>query len=286
VSAFAIRPMTPADVAIAVGLARAEGWHDRTRFFDLVFRTATCSALVGEVDGRVVATGMATVNGRVGWLGGLMVDSASRRRGYGQAMTEELIRRLQVAGCLTLSLEATEAGRPMYERMGFRIETRYHQLESGHLTEAPEAPQGATLRPLEPADFAAIVALDSQATGEDRVEPLRVLVEMNGGWVLERKGSGRPEPALAGFLLPAERAYGAIVAPRFEDGLFLLDLHRSIVPEGGSVRAGIPHEHGAAWAELENRGWVETWQAPRMLLGDPIDRRPEWIWGQINSAMG
>jgi hypothetical protein len=87
-------------------------------------------------------------------------------------------------------------------------------------------------------------------------------------------------------LLPAERAYGAIVAPRFEDGLYLLDLHRHIVPAGAHVRAGIPDEHAAARRELQARGWQETWQAPRLLLGPDVPWRPEWIWGQINSAMG
>ena len=101
-----------------------------------------------------------------------------------------------------------------------------------------------------------------------------------GGWVLEREG------AVCGFLLPAERAYGAIVAPLFEDGLFLLDLHRHIVPVGGHVRAGIPDEHEAAWRALAARGWQETWKAPRLLLGPDVEWRPEWIWGQINSAMG
>jgi hypothetical protein len=31
---------------------------------------------------------------------------------------------------------------------------------------------------------------------------------------------------------------------------------------------------------------VETWQAPRYLLGPDVPWRPEWIWGQLNSAMG
>ncbi len=130
------------------------------------------------------------------------------------------------------------------------------------------------------ADLPAVIALDRAATGEDRSVPLRVLAESWGGYVLERGDS------LAGFLLPAERAYGAVVAPRWEDGLFLLDLHRTLVPEGAGVRAGIPHEHEAAWRELAKRGWTETWLAPRMLLGPSIEWQPEWIWGQINSAMG
>jgi hypothetical protein len=179
----------------------------------------------------------------------------------------------------------------MYERMGFRLVTHYHQIQADHLPEPPAEPAGAHVRRLEPADLPAVFALDRLATAEDRSVPLRVLAEIGaesrgggtvelGGWVLERDG------AISGFLLPAERAYGVIVAPRFDDGLFLLDLHRHVVPAGAHVRAGIPDEHAAAWRELQALGWQETWQAPRLLLGPDIPWRPDWIWGQINSAMG
>jgi hypothetical protein len=207
-------------------------------------------------------------------------------------MTEELIRRLRAAGCETLSLEATDAGRPLYERLGFRMTTCYHQLEAGHLAEPPATPAGTRVRRLEPTDIPDVSELDRQATGEDRRVPLAALAE-SGGWILEDDSAGpRPDPnaaaprGLRGFLLPAERSYGAVIAPRFEDGLFLLDLHRSIVPGDGHVRAGIPHEHEAGWRELEARGWRETWRAPRFLLGPEPAWRPAWIWGQVNSAMG
>jgi ribosomal protein S18 acetylase RimI-like enzyme len=278
------RAMTPADAPVAVAWARAIGWRDRTRFYEFVLRVPTCRVLVGESGGRVVATGTAVDQGSVGWLGGLVVDPEWQGRGFGRAMTEELIRGLQDAGCETLSLEATEQGRPMYERLGFRTETTYHQLEAGRADGAPPLPTGARLRPMDPSDLPAVFDLDREATGEERREPIRVLLEMNGGWVLERQDAC--ERTLAGFLLPAERGYGAVIAPRFEDGLFLLELHRTVVPEGATVRAGIPDAHEAAWRELESRGWRETWRAPRMLLGPVPEWRPDWIFGQINSAMG
>ena len=271
--------MTADDVGAAVALARAQSWRDRRTFYDFVLRTPSCQPLVGTIDGRVVATGLATVSLPVGWIGAIVVAAEERRRGLGRAMTEEICARLRAAGCATLSLEATDAGRPLYERMGFRLVTHYHQIQAGHLDEAPVPPGGSRVRRLEPADLPDVFALDRQATGEDRHVALEILAQI-GGWVLE------DDDGLRGFLLPAERAYGAIVAPRFEDGLCLLDLHRHIVPAGAHVRAGIPDEHAAAWRELQARGWQETWQAPRLLLGPDIPWRPEWIWGQINSAMG
>ncbi len=277
-----LRPMTPADVDAAVSLARAQGWRDRRRLYDFVLRVSTCQPLVGLLGERVIATGLATANGPVGWLGSLVVDAAFRGRGIGRAMTEELCARLRASGCVTLSLEATDEGRPMYERMGFRQITSYHQLEAERLADPPALPDGATVRRLEPADLPAVCELDRQATAEDRHVALAVLAQIADGWVLERSG------APCGFLLPAERAYGAVVAPRFDDGLYLLDLHRHIIPAdaGAHVRAGIADEHSEGWRELQARGWRETWRAPRLILGPAPDWRPDWIWGQINSAMG
>jgi GNAT superfamily N-acetyltransferase len=290
-----LRDLTPADVDAAVALATAQGWRDRRRFYDLVLKTSTSRARVGTVNGSIIATGIATANGPVGWLGGIVVDARFRERGYGRAMTENLIELLRAAGCSTVSLEATNAGRPMYERMGFRLVTHYHQLEAGHLDVAPDPPAGTRVRELAAADLPAIIELDRAATGEDRTAPLTVLAQA-GGWVLEDAAAtagggtsgtgGAVGNSIRGFLLPAERSYGAVIAPRFEDGLFLLDLHRSVVAADSHVRAGIPSEHMAAVHELQSRGWKETWQAPRLLLGPDVPWRPEWIWGQINSAMG
>ena len=281
IDGFEIRDMTETDVDAAIAIARAQGWRDRRRFYDFVLRTSTCRPVAGLAGGRLVATGLATANGPVGWLGAIVVDSDLRRRGIGRAVTESLCAWLREAGCRTISLEATDAGRPMYERMGFRLVTVYHQLQADHLPDPPPVPEGATVRRFEGADMPAVIELDRLATAEDRSVPLAVLAETgDGGWVLEREG------VLRGFLFPTERAYGPIVAPRLEDGLFLLDLHRHVVPAGAHVRAGVPHENAAGWQELAARGWLETWQAPRYLLGPDVQWRPEWIWGQLNSAMG
>ncbi|MGD0017777.1 MAG: GNAT family N-acetyltransferase [Candidatus Limnocylindrales bacterium] len=280
---FQIRAMTGADVDAAVELALAQGWRDRRLFYDIVLRTPSCLPLVGTIDGRVVTTGLGVVSLPVGWIGAIVVAADERRRGFGRAMTEEICARLRAAGCATLSLEATDAGRPLYERMGFRLGTCYHQLQAGHLDDRPVPPQGARVRMLARPDLPAILELDRLATGEDRSAALEVLAE-SGGWVLmdEEGQSAR----LRGFLLPAERAYGAVIAARPEDGIYLLDLHRYLVPAGAHVRAGVPHENAAGWGKLEARGWRETWRAPRMLRGPDVAWRPEWIWGQINSAMG
>jgi hypothetical protein len=282
-TAFQIREMAPADVDAAVDLALAQGWRNRRAFYALTLRTRACQPLVGVLGSRVVATGLATVGTPVGWLGAVIVDEEVRGCGYGRAMTEELRRRLRAAGCETLALVATAAGQPLYERMGFRIATHYRQMEGDHLAAAPEAPDGSRLRPMTPADLTRVLELDRLATAEDRRDVLTELAAV-GGWVLE--DTAGPAAGLRGFLLPSDRAYAAIVAPGFRDGLCLLELHRHLAAPDGHARAAIPDEHPAAWRELEARGWRHTWLAPRMLDGPDVLWRPTWIWGLINSAMG
>ena len=153
VEVLEIRDLTRTDIDVAVALASAQGWRDRRRFYELVLRTSTSRPRVGTVGDCIVATGIATANGAVGWLGGIVVDARFRQRGYGRAITDDLIRLLRAAGCSTFSLEATNAGRPMYERMGFRVTTHYHQLDAGHLDGLPDPPAGTRVRRLDADDL-------------------------------------------------------------------------------------------------------------------------------------
>ena len=65
--------------------------------------------------------------------------------------------------------------------------------------------------------------------------------------------------------------------PRTEDAL---------EERGGRVRVGLLSDNEAGLALLERDGLRPIWSAPRMVLGEPLDWRPDWIWGQLNHAIG
>jgi hypothetical protein len=184
---------------------------------------------------------------------------------------------LESAACRSLVLVATDLGRPMYERLGFREQTRYHMFAGDALDEAPVPPRGATMRPIRPSDLDVLEALDRQATGERR----RPLIEAyaGSGWLLEDEG-------LRGYLLPTHRGNGALVARRPEDAICLLDLHRHLAPKDGRVWAGLLAENEAGRCLLAERGWYERRTFPRMIRGLEPAWRPDTIWGQFNHAMG
>src|SRR4029079_2296954 len=93
-----IRPMLAADIGQATQVILDGGWSDRAVFFEWAVEHPTCFPLVAEADGRVVGTGVATVNGRVGWVGAIFVAEDRRRNGLGSALSLAVVEELQRRG--------------------------------------------------------------------------------------------------------------------------------------------------------------------------------------------
>ncbi|MGW2397184.1 N-acetyltransferase family protein [Kitasatospora sp. NPDC001664] len=58
----------------------------------------------------------------------VITDPAHRRQGHGEAVTRALITALQEAGCASVELNATAAGLPLYEKLGFTPAAHYLTL--------------------------------------------------------------------------------------------------------------------------------------------------------------
>lgn len=280
-TAFEIRDMTAADIGPAVELLHSGGWDDRRPFLELMLATPNCQPLVGTMDGSVVATGQGVVNGPVGWVGSIFVDARLRRQGLGRAMTEHVCGALKSAGCRTLALIASDLGRPIYEKMGFRIDAMYQIHEAAPLGAAPTPPPGTVLRRMRLADVDRVGALDFRATGEDRRALLGALADR--GWLLET-GAGAE---VLGFLVSIQAESAALVAPDPADAACLLDLLRYLANGRTQVvRAAAASGHPAGRRLLAQWGWTPAFETPRMLRGPAPAWRPTLIWSLLGFAFG
>ena len=274
-----IRPMLTVDVATAADALRRGDWGDREAFFRFATGHPNCRPILAERDGEIVGTGVATVSGRVGWVGTIWVAPALRRRGLGQAITEAVIEELEGSGCRTLVLVATEAGRPVYERLGFEILTHDHALvASGPGTGRTLSVADPSVRRFVPTwDLDAAASLDGWATGEDR----RHILATCDGWVV-----GGALGEVTAFTLRSPFGGVATVARAASDALRLFDLRRREAGPEGRVRAGVLDENAAGLERLVAEGWTEVWSGPRMSRGEPLDWTPTGIWSQFNHALG
>ncbi len=104
-----IRPFLEADEAAVIALWEACGltrsWNDPRK--DVARKLAVQREwfLLGEEDGRVVASVMAGYDGHRGWVNYLAVAPGARLRGHARALMAEVERLLAAAGCPKINLQ-------------------------------------------------------------------------------------------------------------------------------------------------------------------------------------
>jgi GNAT superfamily N-acetyltransferase len=181
-------------IATDAELDRLGGMFERTHFHPALASACRFAreALAGEVfvaarDGELLGASGCASFGASGWIGAVAVVPEARRAGLGHALTDAALTWLRDSGMATIHLHATEMGRPIYERLGFVAEGTCVSL--GGSRRRPRRFPG--VRPARPGDLAAALALDREATGEDRTGLLAAL------WPQSAPGEDRPGPTPA-----------------------------------------------------------------------------------------
>lgn len=280
-----IRRMTLADVDRTADAMLREGWGDRRVKLRFVADHPECAPLIAEADETIVGTGVGTFNGPVAWIGTIWVDPDWRRRGLGRALTIATMEAGEAAGCRTFVLVATRVGQPLYEGLGFEVQTWYRIKEAAGLG-PPPWPGAATgtarpARPFRPSDLSVMAALDRAATGEDRRHLLTAFASPETTLCVERV-----DGSLGGFAVRAPWGGGATIAPDPDDAMAVLTARRLAAGPGKRVRAGLLGDNEAGLDRLSAAGWTDVWQAPRMIRGPMPDWNPSAIWGQFDHAVG
>ena len=155
-----IRALTPADHAACVALSRDRDWPPEEHKWRLLLEVGEGYGIDdpdGGLAGSVVLTRYAP--GAVA-ISMMLVAARRERQGLG---TRLMAHALERAGDGPVFLYATELGRPLYERLGFRTAVTSTMLIGRYRGAADGASRAAT-----EADRGAIRALDAAALGVDR----------------------------------------------------------------------------------------------------------------------
>lgn len=270
--------MTPADAEPTADAIHRSGWGARHAKMAFVASHPECRPFVADADGTIVGSGVTTVNGPVGWIGTIWVDPAWRGRGLGKALTMATVEAAEAAGCMTLLLVATDAGRPLYEPLGFVVQANYRILEAPGLAAGRTDPR---VRAYQPSDLPTIIALDAAATGEDRAHLLRAFASPE-----TTRCVVRADGSVGGFLLRPPWGGGATIVPDPDDALALLHARRAAATPDKRVRAGLIDVNEDGIGRLQAAGWTDAWGAPRMIRGEMPAWQPNAIWGQFDHAVG
>jgi hypothetical protein len=276
----AVRPARADELGPVAAALRSAGLGANVgRLLEFPYGSSSGEVLVAVNDSHVVGGAAVAGFGPTGWIGALGVLGSQRRRGIGTALTDAAVAWLRDHGAQTTLLYATEAGRPVYQRLGFVVEGEARAWRDV----APPAGGSPTpgVRALTPHDSGAVRALDASATGEDRGTVFDALGPLDGaaGIALERGGR------LAGSALSSPWGLGpSVVAEDAEAGLALLSALRRM--RGGPLTVSLPDANGAASAALRAWGLRPINQATRMRLGPAPAYDPARVFGMFNLFWG
>lgn len=138
-ASVAIRPAKEQDLDMIVALNRAALPENyMPEFFENLLRIYGEYFLAAEMEGRIIGyvmcrveLGMTNLNSfgimKKGHIVSLAVDNEQRRHGIGQAMMEEVMKRMRATGLKECFLEVRVTNEPaikLYERVGFKIVKR------------------------------------------------------------------------------------------------------------------------------------------------------------------
>jgi GNAT superfamily N-acetyltransferase len=272
----AIRPARPADLARLGPLYEQAGFGARLAGV-VGFARARLDGevVVAEAGGELVGVAAGAVFGGTGWVGGVAVVPGHRRVGLGGALTEAIVEFVEGRGVATVLLHATALGRPVYERLGFVPETAYVTLSGPTLARGST---GTMVRAGRAADLEAVLALDRQATGEDRRRLLTALWPAGG---LVAAGDGRP---LGYHLASPWRSGGATIAADPRAGLALLDAVRAA--PGDEVAISVPSANTPSLRSLQSAGFRERYRTVRMYRGPRVAWDPAALFAAHNLFWG
>jgi ribosomal protein S18 acetylase RimI-like enzyme len=266
-SALRLRRLTVTDLAFADAIRALVGWNQTLADWERFLATEPHGCFLAEWNGTPAGTATTIRYGHdLAWLGMVIVHPDFRQRGIGRALLERCISHLRDLGVRCIKLDATPAGKLVYDRLGFRSEWTLRRWV-GIPTTLQSTPPPPPLRPWQTTDATAVEPLDIAAFGVSRRPLLAALARQSiTALVLE------PKPgSIAGFGFAragSQALYiGPVVANSAEGGLALVE---ALITQnrGKMVYWDIPDPNEAAVSLAQRYGLTVQRPLVRMFLGE------------------
>jgi GNAT superfamily N-acetyltransferase len=256
-----IRPMGPPDIPAAMRLKQSAGWNQTAQDWANILALEPEGCWVYEAEGQVAASTTVICYGQdLAWVGMVLVLPEFRGRGFARELMVHAMRFLEQRGVRAVRLDATDMGRPLYSKLGFRDECGIERWAAPAIAIPPPA---APICAAPWQNAAELTALDRQAFGTDRARVLGCLAECFPTESL----SGRKGFALA---RPGENAHflGPCVASDSETAHGLIEILLS-GQAGEAVFWDLLPENAEAVRLAQQFGFSCKRRLVRMVFGEP-----------------
>ena len=270
-----IRRLDIADLPDCLRLAENRGWQAEEHKWRMLFAAGHGYGIddpAGGLAGVVVCT---RYGPKLAAIGMMLVAAQHERRGIGAHLMRHALTHAEAA---TVWLTATEFGRPLYEKLGFRAIDECAQ----YIGELHGARPGRS-RPVTTADLPGILAMDAEVFGADRAAVLHQLPAFGEAFRLVDGPDG-----LVGFGAAWRNVdttvLGPVIAPDVDVARALLtDLAAHVT---GPVRLDLVHSRPSQLAWARAHGLRPASTTTVMIHGGELPGDRDRLFNPLMVAMG
>ena len=275
-----IRLMTIDDLKLGLRLTKQAGWNQTESDWLRFMNMEPTGCFVAELNGPSVGTTTTCVLGQVAWIAMVLVDVNARGRGVGTALLKHALNYLDERKVKTVRLDATPAGQPIYEKLGFVPEYELARFEGI----VPPVKPGSVVPKGTPDTFASIIEFDNRMTGTDRAKMLsRLFEEFPENIRLLRRGD-----IVEGYITtrPGANAVqiGPCIATRNAGPELLCDALKRCV--GKQIFIDIPLDNTDAVDIAKSSGLRIQRPFTRMYRGEPVKDNVRALWASSGPEKG
>jgi len=258
--AINIRLLFESDITAAMQLKEAAGWNQTEEDWRRLMALEPNACFAAVKGGRLVGTTTTTTYGNeLAWIGMVLVDPKERRQGIATQLLNVALDYLN-GKAATVKLDATAQGQPVYQRLGFEVESVLERWSG-----TPNARYARSSKVWDEDGIHDVLALDRLAFATDRSKLLKKLIDdACVPPVLLRATDG----TLSGYALARRGTnadyVGPVVAKSSQDIERLLDEVLSELP-GRRVYLDFNTECSASMTLLSERGFVKERDLIRMV---------------------
>lgn len=249
-----------------LALSAEAGWNQIEADWRLMLRLGRGLGISAEAGGLVATTIMLPFERRFAWISMVLVSERFRRRGLATRLMRRAVDELVALGCVPL-LDATPAGREVYQRLGFRDcwGMARHACAAAIVPDLPSSGNGPRVRRLAPGDWTSVLEIDRAIFGADRAGILHDLANRvpHAALIAERDDrlcgasfarDGRLATQLGPVIAADDQAARALVA-------------EALAQIAGPVFIDVPDRHATIGAWLRELGFALQRPLIRMALG-------------------
>ncbi len=185
-SLISIRKMEMADIEPAMKLKEAEGWNQTEMDWALLCSHNPELCLVAETGGEMAGTVTAiNFENKVAWIGMMLVNRNHRGKGLSKLLLNTIIKKL--SSCKSIKLDATAAGKKVYDKLGFVDEYGIARMTTQNLIQPTNIDAALEPKELTPTKLKDVVLYDEKAFGVNREKVLNFLLknQTEKAWYLE-----------------------------------------------------------------------------------------------------